>query len=33
MHPFFNSAELRVNGIDFVLNEDIAADMYQDIDE
>jgi hypothetical protein len=25
--------ELRVDGIDFVLNEAIAADMYQDIDE
>ena len=25
--------ELRGNGIDFVLNEAIAADMYQDIDE
>ncbi|MCX7087149.1 MAG: hypothetical protein NTV00_03745 [Methylococcales bacterium] len=25
--------ELRGNGIDFVLNEVIAADMYQDIDE
>lgn len=25
--------ELRGNGIDFVLNETIAADMYQDIDE
>src|SRR5215468_986080 len=25
--------ELRGNGIDFVLNEAIAADMYQDVDE
>jgi len=25
--------ELRVSGIDFVLNETIAADMYQDVDE
>src|SRR5262245_28843100 len=25
--------ELRSNGIDFVLNEAIAADMYRDIDE
>jgi len=25
--------ELRINGIDFILNEEIAADMYQDINE
>jgi len=25
--------ELRGNGIDFVLNETISVDMYQDIDE
>jgi hypothetical protein len=25
--------ELRGNGIDFVLNEAIAADMYQDVDD
>ena len=30
---FLYRFELRGNGIDFVLNEAIAADMYQDIDE
>src|SRR6266446_4094531 len=30
---FFFRFELRGNGIDFVLNKAIAADMYQDVDE